>query len=206
MKKIYATLAAMALCAASASAAITVSVDGNSIPDNGTITVGADAFTHMYIPGILDQWKGAVHIVVKSDAPTQVDLVASSGDIMFCPVGGNCYNTFDAGNGTFTGDGVINEKDMTVEVDMNYYNAGETLPQEEQTMKATLTDKSGAKFVVNFLFDTKDYSGVDGIAADGLVNVWSVSGLKVLEAAPAEALSTLPKGLYIVNGKKVAVK
>ncbi|MDE6271808.1 MAG: hypothetical protein K2M31_02235 [Muribaculaceae bacterium] len=206
MKKIYATLAAMALCAATASAAITVSVDGKSIPNNGTVTVTAADFNHTYFPPILDQWKGATHIEVESAAPTNVDLLASSGDIMFCPVGGNCYNTFPAGDGTFTGNGVITENKATVEVDMNYYDAGENLPQEVQTLKATFTDKSGDTFVLNFVFDTNDDSGVDGIAADGLVNVYSISGLKVLDAAPAEALSTLPKGLYIVNGKKVAVK
>ena len=48
-------------------------------------------------------------------------------------------------------------------------------------------------------------AGVDGIAedADGVYKVYNIQGVKVLESKDAAALESLPKGVYIINGKKV---
>ena len=46
--------------------------------------------------------------------------------------------------------------------------------------------------------------GVDGIADDeGRIRVFNVNGVMILDTDNAAELSNLPKGLYIVNGKKV---
>ena len=52
-------------------------------------------------------------------------------------------------------------------------------------------------------------TGIDGVEADGnqLVDVYTISGVRVRAQVPAaEATDGLQGGLYIVNGKKVAVK
>ena len=53
-------------------------------------------------------------------------------------------------------------------------------------------------------------TGIDGVKAEGgapsTVKVYSLDGRFVREAAPAEALSGLQKGVYIVNGRKLMVK
>lgn len=207
MKKIYTTLAALALCAMSSSAAITVTLDdGTPVADGQTLTVNRSEFIHTYYPGLIDQWTGKIHINVTGQTPTAVALKGSSGDIMFCPVGGNCYNLFESAPGVYEGDGTLEVSPVNIPVDMNYFNVGDDLPQEVQTLEATFTDSSNAKFVVNFIFDTREDSGVDGVVSDDTVNVFTIAGYKVLDAAPAEALSTLPAGLYIVNGKKIIVK
>ena len=44
------------------------------------------------------------------------------------------------------------------------------------------------------------------IEADGKVTVYNLAGERVLDNAPADMLRNLEKGIYIVNGKKQAVK
>lgn len=51
--------------------------------------------------------------------------------------------------------------------------------------------------------DEPDDSGVYGVYSDSVVTVYNLQGIRLLECADAEALSTLPAGLYIVNGKKI---
>lgn len=41
---------------------------------------------------------------------------------------------------------------------------------------------------------------------DGLISVYNLQGVKVLETRDASAIRELNKGIYIINGKKVAVK
>lgn len=50
-------------------------------------------------------------------------------------------------------------------------------------------------------------SGVDSIASeDGKYTVITLTGIVVLKDVEASAIANLPKGIYIINGKKVAVK
>lgn len=69
----------------------------------------------------------------------------------------------------------------------------------------------GAKLALNGVFDENEISGIDDILTDEDVPVLTVgsaiydlSGRKV--AVDANQLSALPKGMYIVNGKKYIVK
>lgn len=50
-------------------------------------------------------------------------------------------------------------------------------------------------------------TGINGIAADnnGIYNVYSISGMRVMRTENNSDLRTLPSGLYIINGKKVIV-
>lgn len=206
MKKIYAALATLLLGAASSQAAITVTLeDGTPVADGETIIVDRDAFTHTYWEGLIDEWKGKIDINVESTTPTQVKLTGTNMNIMFCPVGENCYTLFETTPGVFEGDGTLRNSPIKIAVDINYYDCGENLPQETNSLQAVFIDSANEKYVVNFIFDTKD-SGVDGIGNDDLVNAYSIAGYKVLDAAPADALRSLPAGLYIVNGKKTIIR
>lgn len=63
-----------------------------------------------------------------------------------------------------------------------------------------------ADFTAVFGYKT---SGVEAIqAGDSLksIDVYNVAGVCVLKNASRSALNTLPKGLYIVNGQKIAIK
>lgn len=56
-------------------------------------------------------------------------------------------------------------------------------------------------------FVMPEVSGVDSMGANaGLVTVYNAAGILLLENAPADALKTLPAGLYIVNGRKMMLK
>ena len=70
-----------------------------------------------------------------------------------------------------------------------------------------MTEAAGANMRVISL--DGNVTGIDGVEADGnqLVDVYTISGVRVRAQVPAaEATDGLQGGLYIVNGKKVAVK
>ena len=59
-----------------------------------------------------------------------------------------------------------------------------------------------AKYVVD-----PNCSGIEGVDAEsGLFTVYNLQGILVLRDASADELKALPAGIYIVNGKKVALK
>ena len=65
-----------------------------------------------------------------------------------------------------------------------------------------------ADFRYGTYFINIDPAGVESIEtepADGVYRVFNLQGLKVLETRDASALRDLPKGLFIINGKKVLV-
>lgn len=51
-----------------------------------------------------------------------------------------------------------------------------------------------------------DPSGFEELEAAGLADVYTMTGIQVLKAADKAAVNALPAGLYIVNGKKVAIR
>lgn len=62
------------------------------------------------------------------------------------------------------------------------------------------------EFYYGYLISLKPYAGVEEIVAqpvDGVYSVYNLQGVKVLETKDASALDALPKGLYIINGKKI---
>ena len=69
----------------------------------------------------------------------------------------------------------------------------------------------GAKLALNGIIDENEISGIDDIVTDDALPVltngsaiYDLSGRKV--AVSVNQLNTLPKGMYIVNGKKYIVK
>lgn len=60
----------------------------------------------------------------------------------------------------------------------------------------------------NFVVTIEGYSGINGIAAneDGRYVGYTLTGVKVLDTDNAADINTLAKGIYVINGKKVAVK
>ena len=58
--------------------------------------------------------------------------------------------------------------------------------------------------VMTLEYSIKNYTGINIPAAPGtLYDVYSVEGVKVKSDADFDALKSLPRGLYIINGKKV---
>lgn len=204
MKKISTVFAALAVFA-SAQAAVTVTLaDGTPVSNGETITRNASDFSHVVIPDIMDKWEAKVEIVVNSEAPTKVNLEANYDVFMFCPLGEGCYNFMQEGD-KFVSEGSLASNSVTIPVDA-VFNDVDAVPSQVSTLKCTLTDASGDVFTMNFVFDTTD-SGVAGILGEaGSCDVYSVAGVRVLKGASADALGSLPAGLYIVNGKKVLVK
>lgn len=94
---------------------------------------------------------------------------------------------------------------------INYLNAD----AEEVTEASvwTVTIPAGAYLVdgknfqgavITFTVDP-NYVGVEGIETEDTVTVFNLQGIRLLDGADKAALRTLAPGLYIVNGKKVAI-
>lgn len=83
----------------------------------------------------------------------------------------------------------------------------------------TISDEAEGEIVSNWVYegeeedkgdepgtDDPDTGSVSSIEANNGVVVYNLNGVKILESDNAASVNTLPKGLYIVNGKKVVVK
>lgn len=204
MKKIYTLIAALGLCAVSASAAVTVNVkDGAAVADGETLTVTRDQFENtLNIPGVMDRWTGQVELEVEGAAPIAVNLVSTSADIQFCPLGIGCVALYPAGD-VFKGETSLSNSKVEIPVDINYLQG---IVEEKQEIKITFKDASGSEFNMAVVFDTTADSGVEAVAVDGKVTAYTIAGVRVLDGADAADLKSLPAGLYIVNGKKMVVK
>ena len=44
------------------------------------------------------------------------------------------------------------------------------------------------------------------VSSDGTYTVYTLTGMRVMRTTEASDVKSLPSGLYIINGKKVAVK
>ena len=71
---------------------------------------------------------------------------------------------------------------------------------DEMTFTYTVTEKETA--------ENENESGISNIAvsANGSYDVYSLTGVKMMTTTDSSAISSLPKGVYIVNGKTVEVK
>lgn len=61
-----------------------------------------------------------------------------------------------------------------------------------------------------YLFDNvkKSEAGIEDLRQDedGLIKVFNLQGIKVLESKQIDAVKSLPAGIYVINGKKVFIK
>lgn len=78
----------------------------------------------------------------------------------------------------------------------------------EYTESVTLTSPKAESVQLTLYGKCVDDSGVEDITADadGTYHVYNMQGIKLLTTSNVEHLKLLPAGLYIVNGKKMAVE
>lgn len=70
-----------------------------------------------------------------------------------------------------------------------------------------IDDAQGSDFIEAWYEVDPTYTGIEGVGADsGLFTVYNLQGILVLSDATADDVEALPAGIYIVNGKKVALK
>lgn len=94
--------------------------------------------------------------------------------------------------------------------DMTILTAG-VIPWQLTIPEDQLDPDDESEFVyTSYLFKgLKPSAGIEAIVApeaNGIFKAYNISGVKVLETKDANEINNLPKGIYIVNGKKVFVK
>ena len=110
------------------------------------------------------------------------------------------YNRY-MGNVSVAGDSFIVPLDLSV-MELGEYEL--VIPATYFVINASsLNTEIRASFIV-----TEKSTGIANSFADetGVVTVYNLNGVKVLETADKAQLNNLGKGLYIINGKKVIVK
>lgn len=73
---------------------------------------------------------------------------------------------------------------------------------------ALLLDLTTGQVINAAQVSLKGQAGIEGIVAepaDGVYKVYNLQGVKVLETKDASEINTLAKGIYIINGKKIAL-
>lgn len=76
---------------------------------------------------------------------------------------------------------------------------------DDETANVTFTEGNLEQTLNITMYNPE--SGIEGIGAEGaLFDVYTVTGVKVLNGADASRLGTLPAGIYIANGKKIVIK
>lgn len=87
---------------------------------------------------------------------------------------------------------------------VSFYNQGVTISLNNASLM------NGDEIQVSTHYEGSRTSGIDAVVtggdADAVVKVYAVDGTFVKEGAAGTVLQGLPKGLYIVGGKKVVVK
>lgn len=65
----------------------------------------------------------------------------------------------------------------------------------------------GAGGALSYVFRSASQNGVENVALpeDGTLNVYNLQGVRVRGVENADDLRNLPKGIYIVNGRKIAI-
>lgn len=62
---------------------------------------------------------------------------------------------------------------------------------------------------VGYIFSLDANGGIESLVSEtpeGIYRVYNLQGVKILETKDSAALNDLPKGIYVINGKKVAIK
>lgn len=211
MKQIFTSLLAM-LCVVSASA-VTVTYNGKAIENGSTLTVGADAFTYVEkIPGKKYSFDAKSEILVTDAFELSLKATSQTDKITICQLpadGGQCFMFSKPDNAADSDPYEINIPSFAngVMVDLSLSANTNVIPQERYETEITITAEDGVvKFT--FVYDTTAGAGVSEILTDeaGIYTVYTITGIKVLETVDKAEINTLPAGIYVVNGQKVAVK
>lgn len=202
MKKIF-TLLSFTLFAMSASA-ITVTLDGKPVEKGSTVTVGSDAFTLVdKVPGKIYSMDAEFDFYVSGGSNLSLRATSATDNISICTLGGQCFPFNPAGDGSYAMNMNFTEG---FDIKLSYSQVTE-VPAEIHSTDVTITSSDG-EFKFTFVFDTTSSAGVGSILTDhnGSYTVYSLLGNLVLKTTEKSEIYSLPKGIYIVNGKKIIVR
>lgn len=203
MKKIF-TLLFVALCAISASA-ITVTFNGKTIENGGTVVVGPEAFK-LVQKGPFTAMEAESDIYVSGSTHLSLYATSATTDIKICEISstgaaGQCYDWMGTTSPyTLT----INSLADAFKIDLSFNRVSE-VPKVTHSVDITINSNE-APFNFKFVYDCT--AGISGVGNDfnGVYTVYSIVGIKVLETTDKDEIRNLPAGLYIVNGEKVIVR
>lgn len=132
--------------------------------------------------------------------PTEDGILTITYNLNMSDLGNLLYAGYDEGSGTFNSavDPIYKSVDYKVwqymlEADKTYYLAGKYCFGEYSAVSITFGDET---------------TGISNIFGnnDGVIKVYNLKGVNVINTTNASDLNNLSKGLYIINGKKVVIK
>lgn len=153
-----------------------------------TLTVDCDLVTLLAIGEEADKFI----TVTNKDTNEEVDIVATVDDL-------------DWDNWTNMNQVVIRFSEPITAEGTYVLTIAPELFADDQWDPMFGTGSANAELTYEFMVDGSDAVATVGVD-EGKVTVYDLNGVKVLDNADRDALKTLRKGIYIVNGKKVVVK
>lgn len=195
MKKIFTTLAAVAMVAMSANAAVTVTYEGKALENGAVLDFGNDAFKYEYMSGDgweMHQWGFEFEADVEAGNPVQAYVVATDNAMQFC-ANGNCFPSKQEGDLWVLDRSIPNGK-FAAQIHYNIFT--QNLPTAEGYMKVTLTDEDNEPFTFTLNIKTTDNSGVEEImAGDATVAaIYDMQGRPVSEDFRGAAIVVYDNG------------
>lgn len=142
--------------------------------------------------GYCAEYDGETHCFGVENAELRIDMNSVVAEIVEIIKGENGDTNF----GTYDGVYCVTVKKGTVKIYEGAYTRAVETP--------VYNDERKLYYNLDF---TSISTGVTEIAApaDGLFRVYNLQGIEVLKSANALDLNSLPRGLYIVNGKKLVL-
>lgn len=197
MKKIFTTLAAVALMATAANAEVVVKYNGEELANGAEIEVSAADFKNESMPEFeLYMWSWGADLEVEAGDPSVASATTDDTAFQFCPAGGCLpWNGMSASK-------TVKQPSYTAQI--HYTVQEENIPAVESYLKCTFVDDDEEPFVVTFKLNTKGGSAVEGIDMENakVAAIYDMQGRRVADDFRGAAIVVYDNGKALKQIRK----
>ena len=200
--------------------------EGMVVNANGDVNAARVFTFNMY-----DLWEGAQPVISETSDPgffnisyqgaSTLQVVGAGTNDPFLLVNGERVDLRESSDPYNTGilpgeyATTYNEETGISSLTVNVNNLGLTAGAEYDLIipegLILITDYSYGHYLNNEAYLTLKYNATSGIenintSSSGMIHVYNLHGVKVLETKDPSAISGLREGIYVINGKKVSIR
>lgn len=197
MKKIFTTLAAVALMATAANAEVVVKYNGEELANGAEIVITNADFVDQGMPEYgLYMWSSGADLEIEAGDPSVASAETNDTNFQFCP-GGNCLPW----NGTSAS---ATQNKPSYEALIHYNVQEETIPAIDSYLKCTFVDDDEEPFVVTIKVKTTNDAAVEGIDMEGaqVAAIYDMQGRRVADDFRGAAIVVYDNGKALKQIRK----
>ena len=199
MKKIFTTLAAVALMATAANAEVVVKYNGEDRANGAEIVLTQADCVDQSMPEYgLYMWSSGADLEIEAGDPSVASAETNDTNFQFCP-GGNCI-PWPAGSTSITAP----QDKPSYEVLIHYNVQEENSPAVESYLKCTFVDDDEEPFVVTIKVNTTGDSAVEGIDMENakVAAIYDMQGRRVADDFRGAAIVVYDNGKALKQIRK----